>query len=38
MRPNFRRAQLVRGCAMALVFALLLLRPAPIMDKAGRPR
>jgi ABC-type nitrate/sulfonate/bicarbonate transport system substrate-binding protein len=29
MRPNFRRAQLVRGCAMALVFALLLLRPAP---------
>jgi ABC-type nitrate/sulfonate/bicarbonate transport system substrate-binding protein len=29
MRPNFRRAHLVRGCAMALALALLLLRPAP---------
>src|SRR4029079_13835594 len=28
-RPNFRRAHLVRGCAQALAFALLLLRPVP---------
>ena len=29
MRPNFRRARLALGCAMALAFALLLLRSAP---------
>jgi len=28
MRPNFRRARLALGCAMALAFGLLLLRPA----------
>jgi len=28
MRPNFHRARLVRGCATALAFGLLLLRPA----------